>query len=144
MSVLWSSITTLSGLIWEYQSTPSLSSPSSTAHQQLAQQTWAPSWCTAGTGHYHRAPGLNERYLCFIFADLVNSSLYGPFHYAHIAICSTLQCWSWAHRNVHCHRQHAATDQGQKHSQRPGFSQTYPHTTQLPSPDGGKKPKIIT
>ena len=55
-------------------------------------------------------------------------------------LSSAFQRRGWAHRNVHCHWQHAATDQGQKHSQCPGFSQTYPHTTQLPGPDWGKRP----
>lgn len=61
----------------------------------------------------------------------------------HISLRCALQCRGRAHRNVHRHRQHAATDQGQKHSQRPGFSQTYTHTTQLPCPDGGKALKLV-
>lgn len=77
------------------------------------------------------------------FADLVNSSLYGPAIMLIFALCSAPQCRGWAHRNVHRHWQHATTDQGQKHSQRPGFSQTYPHTTQLPSSDRGEKLEII-
>lgn len=46
---------------------------------------------------------------------------------------------SGPHRNLHCHRQHAAADQGQEQRQRPRFSQTYPHTTQLPGADGGEQ-----
>lgn len=81
MSASWSSIITLSGLTWEYQSTPSLSSPSSTAHQRLALQTWALSWCTAGTVLITELLGqMNITYECYdlTFANLDNSSLYGP------------------------------------------------------------------
>lgn len=130
MSASWSSITTLSGLTWEYQSTPSLSSPSSTARQRLAPQTWALSWCTAGTALITSSWAKCEYRICWCA-------------YANIALRCVPQCRGWPHRNLHCHWQHAATDQGQKHSQRPGFSQTYPHTTQLPSSDWGK-PKIGT
>lgn len=58
---------------------------------------------------------------------------YSPYH-------CVPQCRGGPHRNLHCHWQHAATDQGQKHRQRPRFSQTYPHTTQLPGSDWGEKP----
>lgn len=127
MSASWSSITTLSGLTWEYPSTPSQSSPSSTARQRLALQTWAQSWCTAGTA---------------LIMSWVLDSCICWCDYAHVAVGSVPQCRGWPHGNVHCHWQHAATDQGQKHSQRSGFSQTYPHTTQLPGSDWGKKPNI--
>lgn len=93
MNALWSSITTLSGLTWEYQSTPSLCSPSSTAHQRLALQTWALSWCTAGTVRFSQTHGLKECYLWVLDSDICWSGEQLPLwalHYAHVAFCSLL------------------------------------------------------
>lgn len=129
MSAPLSSITTLSGLTWEYPSTPSPCSPSSTAPPRHAPLTWVRSWCTAGTT-------CTQEHLALMSV---------PREYrrccsrGHIAPCFAPQRRGGSHGDLHRHRQHAATDQGQRLSQHPGFPQAYSHSAQLPGSDRGKR-----